>query len=64
MPRTPPFRIDTDGDHALPLLVLIAAGQQDVPRSGTLVFRSFLALSPAREARGHAGDGWFTDLVV
>ncbi len=27
-----------------------------------LVFRSFLALSPVRGSRGHAGDEWFVDL--
>ena len=27
-----------------------------------LVFRSFLALSPVRGSRGHAGDAWFVDL--
>jgi hypothetical protein len=30
--------------------------------TGSLVFRSFLALSPVRGSWGHAGDAWFVDL--
>jgi hypothetical protein len=28
------------------------------------VFRSFMALSPVRGSRGHAGDEWFVDASI
>jgi hypothetical protein len=53
-----------EASEAVKHLLEASTADRSGPAVRTLVFRSFLALSLVRGARGHAGDEWFVDLAV